>query len=266
MVEDNRIEIDPPEGPRGEGPRGWGPGGPTREPPVILLREGSGKYWAFGCLIGFLALIAVFVMGVSSIGERLFGGGPDPETIATASLQGMREQNTLVPFSARFVAVVTSTQRRFGLSARKTLIMPGDVRYEVNLSAIGDDDVVWDAGSNTLQVTLPPLRIAGPEIDIDAIREYGDGGILMTLTDAETTLDDANRAAAQRSLMAQAQAGPAMRLARDAARRAIERNFELPLRAAGIDATVQASFRGESDSTRMERSRDVLSEMRREGQ
>lgn len=258
MVEDSRIEIDPPDG-----PQGWGPNERPNDPPVFMIRQSSGRYWALGCLLGFLAFLAVIVMGVTSIGERLFGGGPDPETIATASLQGLREQNTLVPFSARFVAVVTSTQSRFGLSARKTLIMPGDVRYELDLSAIGDDDIEWDAASSTLRVTLPDLRLAGPEIDIDAVREYGDGGILMTLTDAETVLDDANREAGQRSLMRQAQSGPAMRLARDAARRAVERNFELPLRAAGIDATVQARFRNEVNPTQMERSRNVLSEMRR---
>jgi len=43
---------------------------------------------------------------------------PVPETIAAASLQGLREQNRLSAFAARFVAVVTSTQTRFGLSAR----------------------------------------------------------------------------------------------------------------------------------------------------
>jgi hypothetical protein len=265
MVEDSRIEIDPPEGPNEQGPGGWSPNGRPGDPPLIMIRQGSGRYWAMGCLIGFLALISVFVIGIGTVTERLFGGGPDPETIATASLEGMREQNTLVPFSARFVAVITSTQRRFGLSARKTLIMPGDVRYELDLSAIGDDDIEWDSGSSTLNVTLPELRIAGPEIDIDAIREYGDGGILMTLTDAEEVLDDANRAAGQRSLLRQARSGPAMRLARTAARQAVERNFALPLQAAGIDATVQARFRNEANPSHMERSRDVLGEMRRGG-
>jgi len=35
-----------------------------------------------------------------------------------------------VPLAARFVVVVTSTQSRFGLTARKTLIMPSTVRYD----------------------------------------------------------------------------------------------------------------------------------------
>ncbi len=255
MVEDSRIEIDPPEGPNER---------PPQDPPVIMIRQGSGKWFALGCLLAFLAIIAIFVVGIGSITRSIFGGGPDPETIATASLEGLREQNTLVPFSARFVAVTTSTQRRYGLSARKTLIMPGDVRYELDLGALGPDDVSWDEATSTLTVTLPDLTIAGPEIDIEAVREYGEGGILLNLTDAEEVLDAANRRAARRSLRRQAMASAPMRLARDAARRAVETNFRLPLEAAGIDATVVAQFRNEVNPNQMDRSRDVLGEARRE--
>ena len=37
------------------------------------------------------------------------------QTVVAASLQGLQEQNELVPFTARYVAVVTSTQSRLGL-------------------------------------------------------------------------------------------------------------------------------------------------------
>ncbi|QLC26833.1 DUF4230 domain-containing protein [Parasphingopyxis algicola] len=229
-----------------------------------MIRQGSGKWFALGCLLALVAIITIFVVGVGSITSRIFGGGPDPETIASSSLEGLREQNVLIPFEARFVAVITSTQRRFGLSARKTLIMPGNVRYELDLGELDEDDIDWDAASNTLTVTLPDLAISDPDIDIDAIREYDDGGILIAVTDAEEALDAANRAEGQRSLMRQARAGPTMRLAQDAARRAVESNFELPLRAAGIDAVVRAQFRNEANPNEMDRSRDVLGEMRQE--
>lgn len=255
MVEDSRVEINPPEGPR-EPPQGG--------PQIITIRSGSGKWFALGCLLFLLALIAIFVTGIGSITSRIFGGGPDPEVIATASLEGLREQNVLVPFSARFVAVTTSTQRRFGLSAQKTLIMPGDVRYELDLGALDEDDIAWDAAANELVVTLPDITVSEPDIDIDAIREYDGGGVLMALTDAETTLDDANRREGQRSLVRQAQAETPMRLARNAARRAVETNFELPLRAAGIDAVVRAQFRNAANPERMDRSRNIIAERRRE--
>ncbi|MBE1529195.1 hypothetical protein GGC65_003651 [Sphingopyxis sp. OAS728] len=168
--------------------------------------------------------------------------GYDPETVVAASLQGLQEQNVLVPFTARYVAVVTSTQSRLGLSAKKTMIMPGTVRYELDLGKLKQSDLDWDAAANALTVTLPPLRLAGPEIDIDAISEYRDGEILLTLTDAERTLDAANRKAAQEELMKQAKGTTPMRLAQGAARTAVEQSFAMPLKAAGIDAKVTARF------------------------
>lgn len=168
--------------------------------------------------------------------------GYDPETVVAASLQGLQEQNVLVPFTARYVAVVTSTQSRLGLSAKKTLIMPGTVRYELDLGKLKQSDLDWDAAAGALTVTLPPLRLAGPEIDIDAISEYRDGEILLTLTDAERVLDAANRKRAQEELIKQAKGMTPMRLAQRAARTAVEQSFAMPLKAAGIDAKVTARF------------------------
>lgn len=168
--------------------------------------------------------------------------GYDPETVVAASLQGLQEQNVLVPFTARYVAVVTSTQSRLGLEAKKTLIMPGTVRYELDLGKLKQSDLDWDAGTNALTVTLPQLRLAGPEIDIDAISEFRDGVILLTLTDAEKTLDAANRKAAQEELIKQARGAVPMRLAQGAARTAVEQSFAMPLKAAGIEAKVTARF------------------------
>lgn len=192
-----------------------------------------------------LALLLALLLFAGRAFERLFGDGPAPETVVESSLQGLREQNVLVPFSARFVSVATSKQKRLGLSAQKTLILPGSVRYEVDLSKLTKDSVEWDSSTNSLTITLPPIRIAGPEVDLRNIREYGEGGILMALTDAETTLDDANINAARLDLLNQAKAGPAMKLAKDAARTAVENNFEMPLRAVGVEAKVTARFADE---------------------
>lgn len=185
---------------------------------------------------------------------------PDPVAIATASLQSMREQNRLTVFDARYVAVVTSTQRRFGLSAQKTMIMPGNVRYEIDLAALKQEDVRWDGADSTLFVTLPPIAVAGPEVDLAAIREYDGGGMLMALSDAESRLDTANRQAGQAELLRQARGAVPMRLARDAAKRAVERSFVLPLRAAGLEPKVNVAFadeRGQSDGERIDRSRSL---------
>lgn len=191
-------------------------------------------------------LIAIAIVAVGlGLGWRLLmraERGPDPETVATASLQAMRAQNRLVPFSARFVAVVTSSQTRFGLSARKTLIMPGNVDYSVDLARLQPRDLRWDAGTRTLTVTLPPVVPGEAQVDPTTIREYDSGGVLMALTDAGSRLDTANRAAAQGQLRAQARGAMPLRLARDAARTAIQQSFALPLAAAGVEATVRARF------------------------
>lgn len=165
------------------------------------------------------------------------------ETIAAASLQGLREQARLTPFVARFVAVTTSEQSRFGLHAKQTMILPGLVRYDLDLNQITDRDVAWDEASKTLTVYLPPLILSGPEVDLKGIQVYDGGGILMALTDAEKALDAANKAEGQKALIAQARGEVPMRLARDAAKNAIERSFAMPLRAAGIEARVTAQFK-----------------------
>jgi len=190
-------------------------------------------------LLGFL------VGGLADIGKRLFGG-PDPESVVNSSLESMRAQNRLVPFVARFVSVTSSRQEKFGLSAERTLILPGTVRYELDLARLKRDDLAWDKASSTLTVRLPNVEIAGPEVDLKAAREYGSGGILSAVTDAEDRLDDVNRSLAVADLRKQAAAPTPMRLAREAARAAIERSFAMPLSAAGIaDARVVARFADE---------------------
>jgi hypothetical protein len=181
--------------------------------------------------------------------------GPDPVTVAQASLQGLREQNRLATFAARYVAVVTSKQSRLGLTAQKTLIMPGMVRYEVDLAKLQQKSLSWDAETNRLTILLPPLEVIGPDVDLDGIREYSEGGILMRFTDVETQLDAANRKEGQQELIRQARAAAPMKLARDATRRAIERSFAMPLKAAGLDARVSVYFPDERLTEDWDRSR-----------
>src|SRR3954451_20448849 len=197
-----------------------------------------------------VAIVAIFValeLGVvvgttTGIADRIFGG-PKAETIASASLESMRAPNRLIAFAAPYVSVTTSTTSRFGLSAKRTLILPGDVRYELDLSKLQPSDVTWDKTTTTLRVRLPEIEIAGPDVDLAGAQEYGQGGILSALTNANQQLDSANRAKAVADLRQQAQAAVPMRLARQAARSAIERSFAMPLAAAGFkDARVVARF------------------------
>ena len=207
---------------------------------------------ALGLVLGALVVGAIKV-------SDIFGGGPDPETVASSSLQSMREQARLTPFSARFVAVVTASQTRFGLSAQKTLIMPGTVRYELDLAKLQQSDLAWDANAKRLSITLPPLEISGPEIHLAEVQEYDAGGLLMALGSTERNLDQANRQRAQQELVRQARQAMPVKLARDAAKRAVERSFAMPLKAAGIEATVVTRFRDEPspDPSQLDRSRPM---------
>ncbi|HYJ52807.1 MAG TPA: hypothetical protein VEW04_06515, partial [Allosphingosinicella sp.] len=49
--------------------------------------------------------------------------GPDAEAIANAALLSIRDEGRTTVFVGRFVAVVTASETRLGLTARKTLIM-----------------------------------------------------------------------------------------------------------------------------------------------
>jgi hypothetical protein len=191
-----------------------------------------------------LALVIGVLIGISSgLADQIFG--PNPKTIASASLQSMRAQNRLIAFVARYVSVVSSEQQRLGglVSTQRTLILPGDVRYELDLSKLQPNDVTWDGSTHTLKVRLPEIEVAGPDVDLNAVREYGSGGVLSALTNANQQLDSANRAKAVADLRQQAQGPVPMRLAHQAARAAIERSFAMPLVAAGFkDAKVVARF------------------------
>jgi hypothetical protein len=195
-----------------------------------------------------VALLLGVVLGMTTgVANRLFGG-PKPETIATASLESMRAQSRLIAFVARYVSVTTSTESQFGFSAKRTLILPGDVRYELDLSKLRPGDVKWDGSTSTLHVKLPEIEIAGPDVDLASVQQYGAGGVLSALTNADQNLDQANRARAVADLRKQASAPVPMRLAHQAARAAVERSFAMPLAAAGFSQVkVVARFPTEGD-------------------
>src|SRR5437870_11457441 len=109
-------------------------------------------------ILAILVALALGVLvGITGIADRIFGG-PNPKTIASASLESMRAQNRLIAFTARYVSVTTSTQSQLGFSAKRTLILPGDVRYELDLSKLQPKDVTWDKATSTLKVRLPEIE------------------------------------------------------------------------------------------------------------
>lgn len=204
-------------------------------------------------VIAVLVALAALLFAGARLATSIFGA-PSPETIASASLESMRAQNRLNVFAARYVSVTSSRTSQLGFTTERTLILPGDVRYEIDLSKLRPEDVKWDSSNHTLQVMLPEIEIAGPDVDLAAAREYGAGGVLSALTNSDQRLDQANRRAAVADLRKQASAKVPMQLAREAARQAVERSFAMPLMAAGFeDVKVEAKFptEGTRDGSRI---------------
>ena len=184
----------------------------------------------------------------------------DPQAVATAALLSIRDQGRLVPFSARFVSVASASETHLGLTARKTLIMPGTVRYGIDLARLRSSSLAWDEASRTLTVTLPPLELSGPEIDLNQVQESSEGGLVMALAGSEKTLDRANRQTAQDELMRQAREPGPMQAARNSAMRIVARAFAAPLRASGIEATVAVRYlrtSGEEEAVFLDRPRRI---------
>jgi hypothetical protein len=213
------------------------------------------------------ALAALLIGGL--LGYALRGAPaaapPDPRRIATAALLSLRDQGRLVPFSARFVAVADASESHLGLTARKTLIMPGTVRYGLDLRRLRQSSLAWDEATRTLTVTLPPLELSGPDIDLSEVRERSEGGLAMALSGSEGELDRAARRRAQDSLMQQARGALPMRQARDAAMRSVAAGFALPLRAAGVEASVAVRFvdpSGREEAAWLDRPRAVETKLR----
>ena len=189
----------------------------------------------------FLLLLAGIALGLA-LRPPARAPEPDPEAIATATLLSVRDQGRLVPFTATFVASASASESHMGLTARKTLIMPGTVRYGVDLARLRRSSLAWDDATRTLTVTLPPLELSGPRIDLNQVREEKHGSLVMALADSEKALDSEARREAQDDLMRQARAPEPMRMARDSAMRNIARSFAMPLRAAGVEASVSVRF------------------------
>jgi hypothetical protein len=196
--------------------------------------------WAPGLLAGLVlgALLAFLLLP----GGAVRPVDPDPRRIADAALLSIREQGRLTSFDARYVAVVTASQTSLGFEARKTLILPARVRYSIDLQRLRRENLSWDAATRTLSISLPPLEISGPQIDLEQAREYSEGGVLMALTGGEADLDEENRRRAHEELLRQARAPVPMGAAREAAMRIVARGFAVPLRAAGVPASVSVRF------------------------
>ncbi len=198
--------------------------------------------------LGFVAGLILAFVAVTRLPDSLptwLGGRPGVLTVADSTLQAIQRQSRLTVMTARITSTITSRQQRLGglLSASKTLIVPGTIRYEVDLAGLKLENMRWEEKAQILTIFAPRPQIAGPEVDLTRTTEYKDGAFLLALTNVEQDFDTANRAAVAANMRAQAQGRSLVDLADDAARDSIGRMFLLPLIIAGhADARVKVTF------------------------
>ena len=188
--------------------------------------------WALPALL--LGLVAGLLLRPHRDAEAV--AAPNAQALADAALLALRDQGRVVAYSARYVAVATARDSKLGLTASKTLTLPGTVRYGLDLTRLRRGDLAWDAPSRTLSVTLPPIELSGPAVQAGEAQEQAEGGLVMALSGSEKAAAD--------DLLRQARAPEALAAARGAAMRLVASAFAMPLRAAGVDASVAVRFVG----------------------
>lgn len=129
-----------------------------------------------------------------------------------------------------------------------TLIVPGHVRYDIDITTLKPENAKWDDESKSLTIRLPVFILSGPDIDLHGVRALHGDGALSPVNNAAEVLGDNGIKNAKLELLKQAWGDEPMRRARDATRHLIERTFSVPLRAAGVKATVKAKFANEMDA------------------
>ena len=194
-------------------------------------------------------LLVIFLLAaVAWLGWRAFFYNEEGDPVASAML-AFEKQNSLNVFSSRFEVVAESTDARgvMGidlLKSRQATIIPADVTYRLDLANMDRDAFAWDAGSETLSVVLPPLRISRPNLDEANARVFTEGN-WVTAT-AQRDLSRNNSLQAERKAAVFAKNPEILALARGAAKEAIRQNLAIPLQVAGYgDVKVNVRFEGE---------------------
>ncbi|WFL78162.1 DUF4230 domain-containing protein [Altererythrobacter arenosus] len=219
----------------------------TREPtvqPEVHREQSLARVQAVPWLIVILLIAATAWLGWKAFFEQEEG---DPVGSAMLAFQ---KQNSLTVFSSRFEVVAESVDTRgiagFDLlKSRQAAIIPATVEYRLDLASMDRDRFAWDEASDTLQVTLPPLRISRPNLDEAKARVFTEGTYVTR--DASADLSRNNSKIAEERASAFAKNPEVLGLARVAAKEAVRQNLAIPLQVAGFDdAKVEVMFEGQA--------------------
>ena len=106
--------------------------------------------------LGLLLALSLVIAG--GIWWAVRHSEPQMGNVVASTLDALQEQNRLLTFTNTSTATVTTTQSRYGLSAKKTLIVKGVMRYEVDMAKLTNDDVRWDEASKRYRCAFRRLR------------------------------------------------------------------------------------------------------------
>ena len=188
---------------------------------------------SLGRTLGIIALAAIIAIALMFAYDKFLR--PNPGDPLGTTVTALSKQNRLVVFSAQVVAVVNSTDSRVMglLQSQQTAIIPGQVEYYVDLSKLTRDNVTWNAETQNMTITLPPLMIGAPNLSENRAQYYRKG-ILIT-DKASDALYRGNSQAAMDEARNQANNPFLVRLASTAAKEAVGQNLTVPFKVAGFE-------------------------------
>ncbi len=165
--------------------------------------------------------------------------------VADEGLAALKEQGRIAVFSSRLMAVMAVKQGNPDESGGvpNFVIIPGTVRYDLDMRNTKPKDAVWDKEAGTLTVTIPALVLAEPVFDQDGIRRFN-GESWTKAGDAGAVLKNVRKQALGQ-LLQQARDDAPMGMARDAARKLVERAFATRLRDAEVKTKLIIRFADE---------------------
>jgi len=206
------------------------------------------KTMRFLSLVAAAAVLIVVAIGAfrfsSPIVNWLFFS-EQSQTVVETTLQSVQDMNRITVFAAVLSSAATTTERgRFApfTNRRQTLIQSGFVRYEIDLAELSGKDIAWDGITKTLSLSVPDPIPSKAEIDERQSIRYEDGQLLTDFLNKRDEITNKNRAAIYASIAKSARSQTFMEMARSAARKAVEHNFQVPLASAGVAANVIVRF------------------------
>jgi len=201
-----------------------------------------------------IALVAALLIGALLLWRHMQEQRKREATLG-AMVSAFQEQNKLSVFRAQVPSFVTSRHDGWIFDAEQSGVIPASVEYHLDLSKLTEQNFEWDRDRSVMTVTMPPLVISEPVLDMQRAKLVNRG--ILVSGNVGVDLVKQNAGVAKRQAYAEAQNPQMMALARDAARKAMTQNISVPLQAAGFnDVKVVARFpeEGAQDPSYMDRS------------